>query len=72
MVDRINRGQKDVVSYMIWAGQQQFTTTVITNNNWFNTLSALLLLRLMYNILANHDKGLPVLMCFHATHKCMK
>ncbi len=30
----------EVSDYMIWAGQQQFTTTVITNNNWFNTLSA--------------------------------
>ena len=28
----------EVNDYMIWAGQQQFTTTVITNNSWFETL----------------------------------
>lgn len=28
----------EVSDYMIWAGQQQFTTTVITNNAWFNGL----------------------------------
>lgn len=28
----------EVTDYMIWAGQQQFTTTVITNNSWFEGL----------------------------------
>ncbi|WP_434360733.1 TRAP transporter substrate-binding protein DctP [Parasalinivibrio latis] len=28
----------EVTDYMIWAGQQQFTTTVITNNEWYRSL----------------------------------
>jgi tripartite ATP-independent transporter DctP family solute receptor len=26
----------EVTDYMIWAGQQQFTTTVVTNSDWYN------------------------------------
>jgi TRAP-type transport system periplasmic protein len=28
----------EVQDYMIWAGQQQFTTTVVTNNDWYSSL----------------------------------
>jgi len=28
----------EVSDYMIWAGQQTFTTTLITNSDWYNTL----------------------------------
>lgn len=30
----------EVTDYMIWAGQQQFTTTVVASNDWYNSLSA--------------------------------
>lgn len=30
----------EVSDFLIWAGQQQFTTTVITNNDWYNSLPA--------------------------------
>ncbi len=29
----------EVTDYMIWAGQQEFTTTVVANNDWYNNLS---------------------------------
>jgi len=29
----------EVTKYMIWAGQQEFTTTVVTNNDWYEGLS---------------------------------
>lgn len=29
----------EVQDYMIWAGQQTFTTTVVTNNDWYESLS---------------------------------
>ena len=28
----------EVQDYMIWAGQQQFTTTVVTNNEWYDSM----------------------------------
>ncbi|NIR29031.1 MAG: C4-dicarboxylate ABC transporter [Gammaproteobacteria bacterium] len=30
----------EVTDYMIWAGQQQFTTTVVASNDWYNGLSS--------------------------------